>query len=91
MPSDICQSNGLPYRLLDESFCTTPSDTTYRISQPQTAEAKRVTDLYLRTVVQQIRQNWKPPREANDPWPRGAQVRLKFEILPDGRLDDPPS
>lgn len=73
----------------EDSYCSTPTATAYRTTKPVSAEGQKAAALYMRTVEKQIWTNWKPPREINDPWLKGAVVRIKFEILPDGSLSDP--
>jgi TonB family protein len=73
----------------DDNFCTTPSNTGYRTSKPVSEDGKKATSLYLWSVKKQIWSNWKAPREVNDPWLKAAVVRVRFEILADGSLNDP--
>jgi len=73
----------------EESFCTTPSSTTYKTDRHLTAEEKKAVDLYARNTSKTISSNWKIPRGAGDPWRKGAVVRIRFEILPDGSLNNP--
>ncbi len=71
------------------TYCSTPTDIAYRTNKPVSAEGKKAAELYMWSIKKQIWGNWKAPREINDPWLKGAVVRIKFEILADGSLNDP--
>ena len=86
-PQDVPPPAPLPTD--EDSYCSTPTATAYRTNKPVSAEGRKAAQLYMWTVEKQIWTNWKPPREINDPWLKGAVVRIKFEILPDGSLNDP--
>jgi TonB family protein len=86
-PGDVPPPAPLPED--EDTYCSTPTDLAYRTSKPVSAEGRRAAERYMWTVKRQIWSNWKAPRAINDPWLKGAVVRIKFEILADGSLNDP--
>jgi len=86
-PQDVPPPAPLPGD--EDTYCSTPTDLAYRTDKPVSAEGRKAAELYMWTVKKQILGNWKAPRAINDPWLKGAVVRIKFEILADGSLNDP--
>lgn len=73
----------------EESFCTTPSSTTYRTKKPLNAEDKKAADRYIWTIGSTIWSHWKIPRGTGDPWRKGTRLRIRFDILDNGSVNDP--
>jgi TonB family protein len=44
---------------------------------------------YQNNLYIQVRDHWKVPRAANDPWVKGATVQIRFQMQQDGSLLDP--
>jgi TonB family protein len=71
--------------------CFAPANGLYAPQPKLSAKQEEAKGYYVSTAQQHLATEWfhHMPRAANDPWLKGAQVVIRFAILPDGSIDTP--
>ncbi len=71
--------------------CFAPAEGLYAPGPKPSSQLEEASHRYVSLAAQNMRIMWERimPRAANDPWLKGAQVVVRFAILPDGSIDTP--